>query len=119
MQNQGLKYKYECMYRRVLQALPLRQTWAQIPTAPLPGPVTLGMFCETEMTLKSLCLSQGVEVRMRLEEQVRPEVQPSQVRSAQEVLGFAGVLRAIVTDIREETRRLPEQDVTLKDLRAV
>lgn len=56
---------------------------------------------------------------MRLDEQVRPEVQPSQVRSAQEVLGFAGVLLAVVIYIREETRHLPEYDVTLKDLCAV
>lgn len=56
---------------------------------------------------------------MRLDEQVRPEVQPSQVRRAQEVLGFAGVLLAVVIYIREETRRLPEYDVTLEDLCAV
>lgn len=99
--------------------MPLRHTWAQIPTAPLPGPVILGVFCETEMTLKPLCLSQGVEVRMRLDEQVRPEVQPSQVRRAQEVLGFTGVSLAVVIYIREETRRLPEYDVTLEDLCAV
>lgn len=56
---------------------------------------------------------------MRLNEQVKPEVQPSPVKSAQEVLGFAGVLLAVVIYIREETRRLPEYDVTLKDLCAV
>lgn len=64
------------MYRRVLEALSLRQTRAQIPTAPLTGPVTLGMFHEIKMTLKSLYLSQVVEVRMQVHEEGKREVQP-------------------------------------------
>lgn len=66
------------MYRRVLQALSLRQTWARISITPLTGPVTLGMFREIKMTLKSLYLSQGVEARMHAHEEGKHAVQPQQ-----------------------------------------
>lgn len=50
-----------CACVRVLQALLLRQTWAQTPRAPLTGLVTLGMLCDTDT---EIILSQGPEVRV-------------------------------------------------------